>query len=121
MTAMANLKALSVEDLVKVFAGFALQQDVALFDNEIASVNRFYDKIKRIEVELKSRPGDQRRALMSLYGHDNPQVQVKAALATLAIAPAAARQVLQTIRETCHGPQRLEAGMSIRALDSGQW
>ncbi|TAK49740.1 MAG: DUF2019 domain-containing protein [Xanthobacteraceae bacterium] len=51
--------------------------------------------------------------------HPNPQVQVKAAKATLALATEQARQVLKTLAKTCMGLQQLEAGMTIRALDEG--
>jgi cytochrome c oxidase assembly protein Cox11 len=114
-----NLQTLSVEELVKAFVGFALQQDMALFDDDIREVNRLFFKLESVEAELKSRPGDQRSALLPLFEHPNPQVQVKAAKATLAIAPVAARHVLQTIEETCHGPQQLEAGMSLLNLERG--
>jgi hypothetical protein len=56
---------------------------------------------------------------MAFYDHPNPNVRVKAAKATLAIAPAAARHVLETVAATCYGPEILEAGMSLTNLDCG--
>jgi cytochrome c oxidase assembly protein Cox11 len=114
-----KLLAISVNELVELFTKLALEQDDAVLAFDVKNTNRLYRKLKEVENELKSRPGDQRRALIPLFDHPNPQVQVKAAKATLAIAPAAARHVLEIIAETCYGPQKLEAGMSLSNLDEG--
>ncbi len=116
----AKLRTMSVKDLVDLFTGLALQQDEAeLAFDDVKVINRLYRMLKEIEGELKSRPGDQRHALLPLFNHPNPQVRLKAAKATLAIAPVAARQVLESIAETCYGPQKGEAGMSLWNLDRG--
>lgn len=72
-----------------------------------------------MEAELKARNGDQRRALLELYDHPNAQVRLKATKATLAVAPEAARHMLETIAASNDFPQAGEAGMSIRNLDAG--
>lgn len=113
-----KLSGLSVEDLVKLFVVYSLKQDDALLGFETKKSNRLYGRIDAIVTELKSREGDQRRALIPLYMHANPQVRLKAATVTLALAPAAARAVLESMRDI-HGPQRLYAGMTLRALDDG--
>ena len=117
MTKGARLKAMSVDDLVKRFTQLSLQQDQAVLGFDVKETNRLYRLLKEIEEELKSRPGDQRCALLPLLGHPNPQVQVKAAKATLVVAPSAAREALEHIAATCYGPQKLEAGMSLEFLD----
>jgi len=109
----------STADLVKIFAEYSAQQYDHMLIAEVKQVNRYYHMLKAIELELKSRIGDQRRALVLLYDNPNPNVRVKAAKATLAIAPAAARQVLEVVAETCYGPEKLEAGMSLTNLDRG--
>jgi hypothetical protein len=72
-----------------------------------------------IRDELKSRPGDQRRALLSLFDHENAQVRLQAARATLAVEPAAARSVIESIAQGRKFPQAGDAGMTIENLDSG--
>lgn len=114
-----RLDKMSVAELVKVFAGLAIEQYDHILLGEVAQINRYYHKLKAVELDLKLRTGDQRCALMSLYDHPNPNVRVKAAKATLALAPTAARQVLETVASTCHGPEILEAGMSLTNLDRG--
>jgi cytochrome c oxidase assembly protein Cox11 len=114
-----KLQAMSTNELVDRFTRLALQQDEAELAFDVKEGNRLYWMLKKVEGELKSRPGDQRHALLPLLDHSNPQVQIKAAKATLAIAPAAARHVLEVIAETCYGPQKLEAGMSLVNLDRG--
>lgn len=114
-----SLKAMSSSQLVERFMELALDQDKALLRGEIATVNRIFDQLEDVEAELKSREGDQRRALMTLYDHPNPQVRVKAVKATLAVEPIAARRMLRIIAESREFPQAGEAGMSIRALERG--
>jgi cytochrome c oxidase assembly protein Cox11 len=114
-----KLAKLSVEQLVQQYVELAVEQDMYLLAGPQKMINKLFWKLCAIEDELKSRAGDQRSALLPLYGHKNRQVQVKAAKATLAIAPAAARALLQAIRDSGWQPQALEAGMSLWNLDRG--
>jgi hypothetical protein len=57
--------------------------------------------------------------LVSLFDHDNVQVRLNAAKATLAVAPQAARQMLETIAGASKGPQGGDAGMCLVSLDRG--
>lgn len=115
----AVLSKMTTEKLVQLFAELAVEQDRALLLRAISTVNKLYDRLEAIKSELKSRPGDQRSALLPLYNHKNMQVRVKAAKATLAIAPQAARAQLEAIRASGWQPQALEAGMSLGFLDDG--
>jgi cytochrome c oxidase assembly protein Cox11 len=115
----AKLNNLSIEQLVQQFTDLAVQQDMALLGGPQKEVNRIFWKLEAIESELKGRPGDQRAALLPLYNHKNKQVQVKAAKATLAIAPEAARSQLEAIRVSGWQPQALEAGMCLWNLERG--
>ena len=109
----------SVEELVKEFVRLAIEQDNAMLEMAQSKINRLYWKIDAIEKELKSRPGDQRSALLPLYTHENWHVRLKAAHATLALAPQAARALLEEIRASGWAAQALDAGMSIINLDRG--
>jgi hypothetical protein len=114
-----NLGNMSVDQLAQRFATLAVEQDDALLANDNAEVTRLFWLLMAISDELKSRDGDQRRALLPLYKHPNLQVRVKAAKATLALAPKAARDVLQTVVDSKQQPQALEAGMSLWNLERG--
>jgi hypothetical protein len=114
-----SLATATVEELVDRFAEVGIKQDQALLRDDIAEVNRLFDLLEDIEHALKRREGDQRRALIALYKHPNMQVRVKAAKATIAVAPHAARDALEAIRASNWQPQALEAGMSLRSLDRG--
>ena len=109
----------TTDQLVDHFMEIALEQDTALLREQINKVNRLFDDLELVEAELKARAGDQRRALLRLYAHPNPQVRVKAIKATLAVAPDKARRALRELAESREYPQSGEAGMSIRALDRG--
>jgi hypothetical protein len=114
-----KLEAMTVDQLIERFVKIGLDQDRALLENDVGGFNRLFDQMQAVNQELKSRTGDQRRALLSLYKHPNPQVRLKAAMTTLAIAPQAARDVLEAIKESKIQPQALDAGMSLRNLDQG--
>lgn len=117
-----NLKDSTIEELVERFAAIALEQDEAIQWNDNARFNRLYSQMDAVVKELKSRQGDQRRALIPLYNYRNLQVRLKAAIATLAVVPEAARTVLQMIREDyIEYPQGGDAGMILRGLDDGSF
>jgi len=113
------LNTAAVDQLVERFVRICLDQDRALLSENIREVNRLFAELKAVEHALKERESDQRRMLMVLYEHENMQVRVKAAKATLALAPKAARATLEAIRASNWQPQALEAGMSLWNLDRG--
>jgi hypothetical protein len=82
---------LTGNELVERFASIALDQDKAIFNEDNRSYNRLFDQMEQVIDELKVRPGDQRSALLALYNNPNIQVRLKAALATMEVAPRAAR------------------------------
>lgn len=108
-----------VDQLVHRFVAIGIDQDKALRTSAIAKFNRLFDEKKAIERELKSRNGDQRRALLNLYDLPNPQVRLNAAKATLAVAPEAARRMLEAIADSREYPQAGDAGMTLDSLDRG--
>jgi hypothetical protein len=105
--------------LVERFTAIGLEQDKALLRNEHAKFNRLFDEMEAVEQELKTRRGDQRRALLRLYDHPSVQVRLKAVKATLAVAPETARRMREVIAESREYPQAGEAGMSLYNLDLG--
>jgi hypothetical protein len=114
-----KLEDMTVVQLVEHFAAIALAQDKAMLRDEHAKFNRLFDEMELIKQELKGRAGDQRRALMPLYAHPNAQVRLKSAIATLALAPEAARRTLQTVSDRNEYPQAAYARDMISALDNG--
>lgn len=116
---LPKLNSLTTEELKSLFEKLCIEQYDALEGNAIASYNKRYDKILAIQNELKSRPGDQRRILMSLFGHPNMQVRLTAAHANLAVDYIAARRELQAIVDEQWFPQSGDAGMTLENLDSG--
>lgn len=116
-----NLESLSAEQLVERFVLIAIEQDQAMLYDDNGRYNRLYDKMKNVERELKQRPGDQRKILLPLYEHENLQVKLKAALATLAVAPKASRAVLQWLSDRNRYPQAADARGMLRALEEGRY
>jgi hypothetical protein len=114
-----NLQDMTVEQLIEQFAGIVLEQDRAIRADETAKYDRLYRQMRAIEGVLRSRAGDQRRALLPLYHHANAQVRLAAAKATLAVAPQDAREMLQAIKNSREYPQAGDAGMCLYTLDAG--
>lgn len=114
-----NLKSRATSDLVKEFAAMGVEQDDALLKDEYARFSRLFWKLDAIQAELRSRPGDERQALLSLYNHPNMQTRLNAAKVTLAVAPKQARQMLEWIAASRWYPQAGDAGMCLWTLDEG--
>ena len=118
----SSLQDCTVEQLVDRFTEIALEQDEAIQWDDNEKFTQLFWQMEAVENELKARQGDQRRALIPLYNYSNLQVRLKAAVATLAVAPAAARAVLQMINEDyIEYPQGGYAGMTLSALDDGSF
>jgi hypothetical protein len=116
---MSKVQSMTTEELVDLFVHIAIDQDTAMRRDETATYNRLFDQMTAIKDELKGRPGDQRRLLLRLYDHPNMQVQLKSAIATLAIDPQAARHKLQMIADSRRSPQAGDAGMTLAHLERG--
>ena len=113
------LKDMPVVELVDQFTEITLRQyDAALFGN-ITKYNSLVDQMLAVADELKSRPGDQRSALVPLLVHPNRQVRLMAAELTLALAPVASRQTLQELSDAKVYPQSAYAMGTLRALERG--
>lgn len=110
-------KTLTAERIIARFADIGVAQDNALLANEYGRFNRLFREMRTIVDELKRRPGDQRTALLALYGHENIQVRLQAARMSLDVAPAAARSLIESIANSKQFPQAGDAGMTIRFLD----
>lgn len=119
MSRNVKLEALSADVLVARFAEICLAQDEALLYSNVAKFNRLFDQMIAVESELKSRPGDLRSALTTLFAHENAQVRLQAARSTLAVAPEAALNVIKAIASGRKFPQAGDAGMTLDNLESG--
>ena len=113
------LKHKSVNELVERFVAITQSQYQASLYDEFAKYNKLFREMMAVENELKSRSGDQRTALVPLFAYPNPQVRLMAAQSTLALAPTAARQVLQELWDRKEFPQAADAMGTLRALERG--
>jgi hypothetical protein len=116
----AKLNEMTIAQLVDRIIAIALDQHEAMLDFDNAKFNRLFWELDAVNEELKSRPGDQRRALLPLLDHSNAQVRLQSAIATLALAPApeAARRTLQVISDRQEYPQAADARGMMRARDN---
>ncbi len=97
----APLSEMTVEQLVDRFTAIALEQDRAVRIDDNTKFKRLFWQMEAVEEELRA------------------QVRMKAAIATLALEPKAARQVLESISDSHDFPQAGDAGMTLVMLDRG--
>jgi hypothetical protein len=115
----ADLSSRSVPELVEQFRRLALAKGEASDSGQTTRFNRLYGKLDAVQQELRSRPGDQRRALVELYDHANPQVRFDAAIATLVVVPDRARATLRMIIDRAEFPQAANARLTLDNLREG--
>jgi len=115
----SDLPSLSVPQLVDLFARIGVEQDEAEKVADRATRRRLSYEMDDVQAELKSRPGDQRRALIPLFDHPNMQVRLMAAKYTLAVAPVDARRMIESIAASNWFPYAGDAGMCLYMLDKG--
>jgi hypothetical protein len=116
-----NLGILNKADLVDLFCALGILKDQALRTDDTRESKKLFYHMSAIAAQLKSRKGDQRRALLALYDHRNAGVRLAAARATLAVAPTKARRMIESIADGQHGYYSGDAGMSLYMLDSGRF
>ena len=109
----------STDALVEEFEKICLNQYECLLDGKIARHNRLVDKIIDIREELKARGG--RQALLPLLNHRNRQVRYQAAMATLLVAPASAREALEKLSHSHEFPQAANASIALDKLADGSF
>lgn len=114
-----NLQTMSTTELLDLFVEGAVAQFNAELRSDIQRQNKLIKEGWEIVGELKGRPGDQRCELIRLYDHPNVQVRLNAARLSLAVAPVAARALIQSIAHSRKYPQAGDAGMCLYALDNG--
>ncbi len=113
-----RLENMSINELVELFEKNTLEQDDALLKEQISKItNKLYPQMRAIRAELSNR--DARVSLTKLYDHENMQVRLQAAMATLLVAPVEARRVIDAISKTGWMPQAANAKETLRNLDSG--
>lgn len=114
-----NLEGMSVDQLVDLFEDCCLQQDRVLRQGVVRRHKRLFEDMFAITDELKKRGPAARLALTKFYNHPSIQVRLQAAKSTLAVAPDAARQVIQAISKSKYLPQAGDAGMCLLMLERG--
>jgi hypothetical protein len=128
----ADLKSMTVDQLVGYFADTAVAEEKAIYDATTydddparePAVQRMQElraELKAIDGELRSRGREARLALLRLYDHDNAQVNLQAAYYTLGVAPDIARQRLQVIADSGWAPQYWQARSIVSALENGNF
>lgn len=136
MTTPSDLKSLTTEELVDLFAHISESRGDAIFDSVLppddpsVAVEReaalqkseeLFWEMKAVDDELRSRGLVARRALMRLYDYPDWQVRLDAATWTLGIAYDQARTVIQTVANSKSPDQSFDARMTLVSLDKGDF
>lgn len=110
---------LTVPEIVEAFVAVSLAQSQAVDEDDHRRYNKLVDDYLALEAELRSRQGDERRALLPLLDHMNVQVRMNAALSTLTVLPEEARETLRLIHARREYPQAADAISMLNALERG--
>lgn len=108
-----------IDELVQLFAENCIEQDEAIFKEQISEFKKIFNVMFELDKELRRRGRDARLALVKLYEHPNLQVRLQAARVTLGVAPKEARQVIESVSRTGWMPQAADARGTLRNLDTG--
>jgi hypothetical protein len=98
-----------------------LEQDEAIRKDQSRAYNRLYKEMLVVLEQLKARPGNLRRSLVSLLDHRNAQVRLKAAIHTLAVDRDRALAALQAISDRNEYSQAADARGIMRSLSEGRY
>lgn len=83
---------LSTDELVDLFRQNAVEQNRAMFKEEVSKFKMIFGESDLINAELKKRGPDALRALRRLYDDPNMQVRLQAARLTVDVAPPEAKR-----------------------------
>lgn len=114
-----SLSKLTNDELVARCVEIGAAQGEALDAFDTARFNRLFERKVAVVNELRSRPGDQRRLLISLFDHPNRQVRLNAAESAYMLDRANAHAVLQEIAASRWQPQAGHACMSLSGIERG--
>ena len=114
-----KLSDMSMDALINHFAEIGVLQDDALWNGKYSYFNRLYDRMDKVDKELRSRGLDARCALSRLFTHPNIQVRLQAAKFSLGVEPAGAYRVIKDISNSKLFPQAGDAGMTLVNLERG--
>jgi hypothetical protein len=115
------LQSMTVDQLIERFAALGVEQDKAIAADDNKKYSRFFHATDALTEELRGRAGDQRKVLVTLFDYPNMQVRLMAARYALAVAPQAARRVVEAIAASTWPPQCYDARNCLRRLDEGEF
>ena len=98
------------------FRDNCLVQDETYISGDSRKRNKLIFVNREICIELASRPGDERRALLPLLKDENPHVRLQAAKEAYPVAPTECRTCLEAIKAAKLPDQSLDAGMTLWRL-----
>lgn len=111
----------SSQDIVTLYISIILQQHDAAIHDSIRLYNKYYSRPRALANELKSRPGDDRRLLITLLSHKNSSVRFASAVETITIEHQLALQTLEQLADSGDYPNEMNARSLLRSLKNGRF
>ena len=120
-----DLKAMSLDEVLERFEAISLVEDEVAFEpdlkEDIGKDMACHHALEAVSNELMARGVEARRAVLKLYDHYNEQVRLNAAIASFAVAPEAARRVMEDLRSSVVAGVFFVTTMMLDDLNSGKW
>ena len=115
----SNYSHLTTPDLIKEFVHLAKTRGLAIVDFETRRANRMFDRMRDIDLILRSRGIEARMSLAPLLADSDRFVRYYAAKYLLGLVPGEARAVIEEIAKYKYDALCGDAGMCLYALDAG--
>ena len=114
-----DLSKMTVEELVRTYEDIVVKQDVSFKYARNAAFNEQYLQRQALADELRSRPGDQREMLASLFKSRMAWVRICVAQDTLSLNEARSRMHMEYIGEHATAPYKSHARSALGCWDRG--
>jgi hypothetical protein len=114
-----SLGKMTDEELVRAYEDVVVKQDESFKYARNAAFNDQYLERQAVADELRSRPGDQRAMLASLFKSRMPWVRICVAQDTLSLNEARARMHMEYIGEHARAPYKGHALSALSCWDRG--
>ena len=114
---MKNLSNYTVQELLARFRDSCVAKYESYFIDDHCKYNKLFNFLLAVTRELKRRGVEERRALLTLFADENPQVRLQAAKNVYAVAPIEAKACLEAIAAARLPDQSLSAGMTLNGLE----
>jgi Domain of unknown function (DUF2019) len=110
---------MTIQELIAAYEQIVLEQDQSFRFEKNTKFNKEFKIRVAIVEQLRSRPGDQRKALAPLLDRREPWMRICVAEDTYSLDPERSRKYMQTVADYRFDPYKGRAASSLGLWDMG--